>query len=128
MVSAWAVVQMLPQLASQYNWTAAYLAADLAARGVDSIPGFAYADDVGAIYSALLEYATTTLSLFYGGQGGPAAIANDKQLQAFLQELGPGGSGAINGFPARASVTSVSALAEIAAQVRCRSCTDPVAC
>ena len=129
-------------------------------------PGHHYAEDAGAGYDALLQYATSVLDVFYGGPGGAAAIAGDRQLQvrssggaprwrmqaggswcglgcvgawpsppaacsccphascrrplfaqAFLADLGPGGPGAIRGFPPAQSVTSVARLAEIVAQV-----------
>ena len=41
-------------------------------------------------------------------------------LQAFLTALQPGGKGAIPGFPQTSSITTTSALARIAAQVRVR--------
>lgn len=87
MVSGDATSRMLPVLAEQYDWQGAYLAADLAARGVADIPGYSYAQDGGASYDALLQFATSVVRAFYGGRGrgrfGPAAtIAKDKQLQA----------------------------------------------
>ena len=87
MVSGDATSRMLPVLAEQYDWQGAYLAADLAARGVADIPGYSYAQDGGASYDALLRFATSAVRAFYGGRGrgrdGPAAaIAKDKQLQA----------------------------------------------
>lgn len=47
--------------------------------------GHGYADDAGAIYEALLQYATSVLSAFYGG---PADLAGDKQLQVGFKEWG----------------------------------------
>lgn len=110
--------KLMPALLASFNWSASYLDADLAARHVAGIPGFAYAEDAAALYAALLRYATTRLQASYG-QG--AALVGDAQLAAFLVDLHEGGPAALRGFPGPGEVTSVDDLARIAAQVRHRN-------
>ena len=47
----------------------------------------------------------------------PARPSDATCPQGFLRALGPGGEGALNGFPPAKDITSVGALAKIVAQV-----------
>jgi len=108
--------KLLPYLANTYNWTANYLSQSLSSRGVADIPGFAFAEDAGALYGAFFRYACTYLNGVYDS---PRALAMDDQLAKFLGDVGGGGPAAIGGFPEPSAVLEgVESLAEVVAQVR----------
>lgn len=95
----------------------------MAARGLDAIPAgaFPYREDAGALFDALLEYATDMLAAHYGsGTDAAAALKGDAQLQAFLTDLSEGGDGEVRSFPGPADVNSVADLARAAAKVTTR--------
>lgn len=100
--------------------------ADIPARGLATIPNFAYFHDSLALFKALSRYARSVLRAFYGAPGkASAALAGDAQLQAFLGDLAPGKQGGMHNFPHPAAVNNVGALARIVAQVRCACCDVP---
>ena len=70
-----------PPVLQNESWEGTYLAADLAARGVADVPGYAYAQDAVALYAALEKHATARLRSAYGEGARRDACSGTAALQ-----------------------------------------------
>ena len=82
-----------------------YFAANIASRGLTTLGGYAYRDDLQSYSSAFSGYVARTLGQYYASD---AAVAADTELQAWAAEVASGSLGKIYGFPS--PITSLDAL------------------
>jgi len=83
---------------------------DLAARGlddVDALPTHPYRDDVSLIARIVTDYVDEYVSLYYAGDGD---VAEDYEVQAFVNELSANDGGRLRGIPEVDTVAALKAL------------------